>query len=194
MALPRRYDSRTDQAVNELIGICRGIIADEQVNEREVLYLDAWLRNHHDATAAWPGNAIADRIRKVLADGVIAPEETSDLLETLTSLVGDAVDEGVSTRLPVTDSAPVDFEGNRFCVTGLFLFGGRPAVHRAIEIRGGIPQPRITTDLDYLIIGTAASREWAGTSFGRKIETAIRYREGGHPIRIISEEHWIDSL
>jgi len=44
------------------------------------------------------------------------------------------------------------------------------------------------------VLGTFGSRDWVHTSFGRKIETAIRYRDKGAPIAIVSEDHWAASL
>jgi hypothetical protein len=43
----------------------------------------------------------------------------------------------------------------------------------------------------FLVIGTLGSRDWAHTSFGRKIEAAIRCRP---PLRIVSEKHWCSNL
>jgi hypothetical protein len=41
-----------------------------------------------------------------------------------------------------------------------------------------------------LVIGTFASRDWANTNYGRKIERAVELRQSGSGISIISEEHW----
>ena len=61
----------------------------------------------------------------------------------------------------------------------------------AISAKGGRPvDSPPTRDSDYLLIGLFASRDWANTSFGRKIEKAVALRESGIPIAIISEEHW----
>ena len=49
-------------------------------------------------------------------------------------------------------------------------------------------------DLDYLVIGSLASREWAHTSHGRKIEKAMDYKKKGCSINIVSEEQWVQCL
>jgi hypothetical protein len=41
-----------------------------------------------------------------------------------------------------------------------------------------------------LVIGVFASRDWANTNFGRKIERAVKLRDSGSGLAIISEEHW----
>jgi hypothetical protein len=52
----------------------------------------------------------------------------------------------------------------------------------------------VTLDLDYLVVGTAASRDWAGTSHGRKIEKAVAYQERGEDLMVIAEEDWVRNL
>ena len=47
-----------------------------------------------------------------------------------------------------------------------------------------------TRETNYLVIGTFASRDWANTNYGRKIEHAVELRESGCGISIISEEYW----
>jgi len=47
-----------------------------------------------------------------------------------------------------------------------------------------------TRESHYLVIGTFASRDWANTNFGRKIERAVELRDSGSGIYIISEEYW----
>jgi len=56
--------------------------------------------------------------------------------------------------------------------------------------RGGEPCPNPRQKLDYLVLGIMGSRDWAHSSFGRKIEKAMEYKKAGHPIAIVSERHW----
>ena len=53
----------------------------------------------------------------------------------------------------------------------------------------------VVLDLDYLVIGTFASQDWAHNNYGRKIEKSIKYNEDGRAnIAIISEDAWADAL
>ncbi|MEQ8957566.1 MAG: hypothetical protein RLP02_06520, partial [Coleofasciculus sp. C2-GNP5-27] len=63
----------------------------------------------------------------------------------------------------------------------------------AIVERGG-QAGSLAAKTNYLIIGCYATESWAHSSFGRKIEKAVDFRENGVPIRIVSEEHWIQYL
>ena len=59
---------------------------------------------------------------------------------------------------------------------------------------GGNVLDAVLVSLDYLVIGTMASREWKQSSFGTKIEKAIDFQKKGYGILIVSEEAWVQSL
>jgi NAD-dependent DNA ligase len=101
--------------------------------------------------------------------------------------------ETCSSTLPLCEPAPqpIEFPGEEFVVTGKFALGTRKKVFAAIESLGGIPNDSYPTHgTRYLLIGTFASRDWANTNFGRKIERAIELRDRGSGISIVAEEHW----
>ena len=77
------------------------------------------------------------------------------------------------------------------CVTGKFAFGPRSEIEKLIEERGGELSNSITKKVNYLVIGTFSSRDWIHSSYGRKIEKAVEYRDNGDDIAIISEDHFI---
>ena len=53
----------------------------------------------------------------------------------------------------------------------------------------------VTLKTDYLVIGDLSSRDWKFSSFGRKIEKAIEYRDSGKSdVAIISEQMWLERL
>ena len=70
----------------------------------------------------------------------------------------------------------------------------RAACNTLVEDHGGIAEERVTKLLDHLVIGCYASDEWIHKSYGRKIETADRYREQWGKPAIITEEHWLTFL
>jgi NAD-dependent DNA ligase len=186
------------KSCESLIGICSGLLADEELNEAEVRFLDHWLRDHEDIVSVWPGDVIAKRVREVLADGIVTKEELEHLKQTLKDLIGGTLQDtgatnGLATRLPVNDDCaiPVNFRDTAFCFTGNFLFGTRSACERAVLERGAQILTNIKKSLGYLVIGTMVSSEWANSSHGRKIEKAINYQQAGSTLLIISEEHWI---
>jgi len=187
------------RSCESLLGICSGFLADGKLVNEEIRFLDIWLADNNDIANTWPGEVVVARIRDILADGVITEEERDYLKTILSDLLGGTLEEtgatsGVATRLPIDNIKTIEISDNSFCFTGNFLFGTRKACEKAITQRDGIVSSSVRIDLNYLVIGTLASREWAHTSHGRKIEKAIDYKGKGHPIFIVSEEQWVQFL
>ena len=187
-----------DRLIDELIGICRGVIADGKVDEREAIFMGQWIENHRDISDRWPVNILYARLTEMLKDGALSPAEQRELLETLREITGDTLlfaEPNRSTTLPLDKPPPaVDFKGKTFCLTGRFVFGSNLDCEETIADLGGSVVSAPGKDTDYLVIGELCSPEWIHTAFGRSIERAIELRQQGHPIGIISEEHWVNAL
>lgn len=69
-----------DRLVNELIGLAHGIIADGAVNQAEAEYLFKWIVANAEQTDNPVLKLLYGRVEKVLADGVLDPEEAADPL------------------------------------------------------------------------------------------------------------------
>lgn len=190
----------TDRSIDELLGLCRGIIADGAVNIEEARFLTQWMEANREAANQWPANVLYGRIHAMLADGILDPAEQTELFDLLGKMTGGGVPPGqyianLSTSLPLTTPAPtVYFENRFFCMTGKFIYGPRQQCESAILARGGKVQGRPTTDTHYLVIGVLGSSDWIHSTYGRKIEYAIELRESGRPIAIVSEDHWLRFL
>jgi NAD-dependent DNA ligase len=100
-----------------------------------------------------------------------------------------------ATELPLDRPPPqISWSGSIFVFTGKFVFGPRSACERQVTSLGGHAEKSITKRTRYLVLGTFASRDWIQTSFGRKIEKAVEYRDAGVPLAIVGEDHWATSL
>lgn len=187
-----------DRAIDELVGLCKGMAADKNLTEEEILFLTSWIQANQQAIDVWPASAISSRINHILADQIITIEEREDLLALLQQIVGQAQNTTAtnnSTALPLTKPAPpVFFQKHRFCLTGRFAVGPRVDVEYEIQERGGLIDNTVTNYTNFLLIGEIGSRDWMHSTHGRKIEKAIAMAERGHPIALISEEHWTDHL
>jgi NAD-dependent DNA ligase len=75
--------------------------------------------------------------------------------------------------------------------TGKFAFGTRSECQRHVAKLGAVSGNDVTLQTRYLIIGTFGSRDWVHTSFGRKIQKAVKYREAGNRIVIAAEDPWV---
>lgn len=191
---------RHDRAVDELIGVCRGILADGALNSTEAGFLLHWLERHREFADSFPFNVLYPRVHDALADGVLDMDEERDLLEALLSVVGGEAQEvggsnSLSTELPFDHPCPaLRYVGYGFVLTGTFEFGKRSAVKFEIESRGGIVLAAVTGKTNYVIVGEVGSRDWIHSSYGRKIQCAVELRERGGAIAIVAERTWSTSL
>jgi len=182
-----------DRQVTELIGMARGMMADDVLSDAEIEYMYKWLAASSGTTQNPMINTLAARFEDVLADGIVDEEERQDLLAALKALAGPDFEMGEalkSTTLPLCAPAPqIAFPSARFTFTGAFVFGTRKACEAAVEERGG-KGGSLRKDTQFLVIGEYASDDWIHSTYGRKIEKAVDLRDAGVPINIISEAHW----
>lgn len=185
-----------ERNIDELIGICKGIIADGSIVQKEAEFLLQWMESNQDAAHVWPANVLYERIRLHLSDGVLDPDDQQDLLNLISQITGGKQPQSVhsmTSTLPLDNPAPdVEFDGRVFCLTGTFTVGSRDNVTKLIESKGGKCVKAPTLSTDYLVIGIVGSRDWIHSTHGRKIEAAVTIRDSGKTgISIVSEEHWI---
>ncbi len=198
-------DYRSDQgfanekeAVQRLLGICKGVSADQELNESEIIVLSNWV----DRSVAWIESPVVANIhaavRAVLQDGLITEDEQKSLLELLYKTTGDDPRMGLTGGLSIgafADSIEaVEFVDCSFCFTGQFTYGSRSECQKVTANQGGSIHKTVTKKTQYLVIGELSSRDWTNTSFGRKVEKAIQYRKQGIPIAILHEELWLKHL
>lgn len=187
------------KATEHLLGICHGIASDQQLSDGEIHFLSAWLKQHPEILADWPGKTLARRVHEILQDNIITDDERDDLLITLNSLCGNSFSETgdptVSTStLPFDDDPHIIFNERRFCFTGGFFFGTRRLCEKATEDAGGFATGSVTKKLDYLIVGGLPNANWIASSFGTKIEKTLKYIDQGEGIALISEMQWTEAL
>lgn len=187
----------SDRNIDELIGLCKGILADGLVVQQEAEFLQRWLDANRDIADQWPANILYQRINHALHDGHLDDQESHDLLETLLDITGGPsqnahIELPMATTLPLNNPQPdLIFPNHLFCITGKFAFGNRASVTQEIIDRGGLISNGITKSVSYLLIGSIGSTDWIHSSYGRKIEKAVEYRDNlNSTLAIICEEHW----
>lgn len=91
----------------------------------------------------------------------------------------------------VTDGEILDeINGKTFCLTGDFLFGTRKQVQDHLVSLGGIAKSGVSKSLDYLIVGTDGSEEYAYGNYGSKVKKAMELQNSGCTIKIVPEREF----
>jgi len=185
--------------VSELLGLCKGMVCDGEISEGELAGLKRWLAGHSDAVLTYPGRTVAERLLRIYADGVVTPDERAELNELLLDLTGETEEHdqplNLSTRLPFDEPPPtIRFESLEHVFTGRMLYGTRRECEQKVLDRGGQVGKTVTRRTNFLVIGPIASRAWLESTHGRKILRAVELRSEGLPLRIVSEESWIQAV
>lgn len=183
---------------DELIGLCKGVIADKKVCQLEATFLLQWLQANPNIFEEFPANLFYSRLAEMLEDGNLDDEEAQELLLILQDITGEKGQQGVGacTIDGIYDDPMPDlvFFDRTFCLTGTFVCSKRKDVQRQIEERGGRVVKNITMTGCILVVGPIASETWVHSTYGRKIKLALEAKEKGKPIYIVTEEHVVMAL
>lgn len=187
-----------NQSLGELLGLARGLVADQELTNSEIRILHDWLEERYPIISSFPGNVIHRRIKDVLEDKVITEEERSHLVDTLNMLINNRLEDLAEqvdlTELWFDEVGLLEFNQTRFCLTGNFVYGPREVCQAAIEERGGTVSPSVGEELQFLVVGGLGVDEWRNGGLGTDIESAMRLRATGKPVKIISEDSWVAHL
>ncbi|UAL44856.1 BRCT domain-containing protein [Shewanella inventionis] len=185
--------------VNVLLGILKGISADEEINESEVLFLEKWLSSNPDISDVWPVPLLTTKIAEILEDGIITSKERAELYQLVNLITGNDFNEtGDASDNPTQLFDIVETITHKdygFCFTGKFRSGTRSDIETKASNLGAIvikKTPTLATH--YVVVGSLSSRDWAYSSHGRKIELAKTMQAKGHKIYIISEDQWLAAI
>lgn len=192
-------DSKCKDHINVLIGILKGIAADADINDAEILFLKNWLNQNIDVSHIWPVPELTKKIDQILADGVITEDERRELYLLATQITGnDFNDTGDAADSPTQcfDTViGITHTGKGFCFTGTFKTGRRADIEaKAKTLGANIIKKTPTLATQYVVVGSLSSRDWAYSSHGTKIQHAKQMQAKGYDIAIISEDQWLASL
>ena len=187
-----------NQSLGALLGIAQGLLADHELRDSEIVFLDQWLKTHEALCTEWPGDVVHARVSEILANGHITDEERSHLVSTLQQLVGGTLEQLADsthvTQLLPYETPSITYVGTSFCLTGDFACGPRGSCESRITTLGGEVKANVSKKLNYLIVGGLGSQEWKHGPFGTKVEKAMELKGEGTPIFLVREEYWLTSL
>jgi NAD-dependent DNA ligase len=192
--------ANTDKCLEHLLGICTGLIADRCVTDSEIVFLHHWLCDHPIIEDIWPANQLLAMTTDILDDQIIDEDERAKISNLLNKIIGSPLDSGVTsgvaTESPLDIEAEITILNNTFIFTGKFAFGSRRKCEEITKKQNGkIGGKDVTLHTNYLVIGGTASEHWKFSSFGRKIQRAMKMREDERSnLKIISEQQWGEGL
>jgi DNA polymerase-3 subunit epsilon len=76
------------QAIHVLTGLLRGLVADSELNEEEILSLRRWMDQRRYLSGNYSFNKIDEQLNAILEDGIITQEEKNELFDTLNRFAG----------------------------------------------------------------------------------------------------------
>jgi hypothetical protein len=89
---PRLSEARFNSMdIHELVGMCKGVLADGTINLKEAEYILQWLNERGDILELWPADVLHALLSRVLKDGVLTAPEESELLDLLEEIAGEPI-------------------------------------------------------------------------------------------------------
>lgn len=166
-----------------LVGILKGLIADEKIADDEVIGLKEWLKkNSH----------LSNRlIYKQLLDIVNSSDENG-LNKKLKIIINDFLCSDKNRKeIHLNES---DFANYTFCFTGNFINWTRAELVKQLRERGVEIKSSISKKINFLIIGEIKNASNKYHDFGTKTDKVRALQEKGAEIEILYEGQIVNSF
>lgn len=197
-----QYFSFLTSELQRFHGMLGGISADGVITPDELQGLRQWMDERGYLRSCYPFDEVESLITSVLRDGVVDKREHECLQMFFTEFT--TYGEHRALEIPLdTISKPlsgicaacpeVSFPEKFFCFTGSSRRMSRKELAELVESKGGAFSPRVTIELNYLVVGADGSPAWAFACYGRKVEQAMQYRKQGRPIVLVHENDFWDA-
>ncbi len=181
-----QYSSETI-ALQELHKILCGMLEDGKISLEEVDSLRFWLEEHRDLSGHYPFDKAFDALDAALEDGIITPNELSELQKIFAEITNPVKSHGCHEAIPTLKEKHV-------CLTGEFNYGKKSIVEEMIIAAGGVVDKGVKKATNYLVVGAQGSDAWKTGSYGGKIQKAMELKAKGTAIEIIEEDDFIPRI
>ena len=189
-------DKHDNKKVDEFIGLCKGLLADDRIVEPEVRFLQSWLEDHQDISKLYPISAIYQRIIEILEDDIVDEDEEEELLITLKCITAKRKQRSrrAKNEMPAFDTGKISFENKFFTLTGRFIIGTHCKIAEFIKEKGGTLQDEPDEETDYMVVGNTDDPDWTASSSFECINQAISMLKVNPSIKFINEENWLKHI
>lgn len=191
------YYNALTSGIQELHGICHGILANGVVHDEEVHGLKKWIDDNDYLSSYYPYDELNSLITMILKDGIVDERERAmlkayfyefaDLSREKTAIQIERDIEGITIDGLCTLDPNVEFKDRTFCFTGVSKIAPRIELIERVTVLGGLYAKQLTKKTNYLIVGDNGNKCWAFASYGRKVEQALSLRKQGADISIVHE-------
>ena len=172
-------------ATQILDGILKGITTDGEITDEECKNLRQWLYDNIYLSGHFPFDKALQTVESILEDSIFTKEEA----KTLETIIKNMLDPINALKVDIHS-----VEGKHVCLSGVFAYGGKPAVAQYITERGGFIDSSVKKTTDYLIIGDSECQAYSNGTYGTKVKTAMQYNEKGCNIQIIKEKDFFANI
>lgn len=199
------YDDVTS-SIQFLNGMIHGMMADGDLDEKEIHTLRLWLDSNDYLQGTYPFDELTAMVHTILEDNVITKDEKNSLLAFMSNLIEfkdsynlveadfTALREKYSVSGVCAYCPEVEIPGKLFCFTGESYRSTRAEIRDEVERLGGTFRPNVSKKTDFLVVGNAGNPCWAYSCYGRKIEEAMNLRKEGAKVQIINETDFWDAI
>lgn len=189
-----------EYCINSLQGTCTGIFADNEFDFAEVAHLVSKLSEYRNILIGDPVcSKFYSKIDTLIEE--MTNDNADEYINKLCQLVkdfsesADDVSDGMALGKSFFDYVgDIDLQNKRVCFTGKFQYGSRSECETLAKKLGAMPARDVTYDTSYLIIGTFSARNWMYQTYGRKMEKALELQQRGVPIKVITEDQWLQNI
>jgi len=199
------YDLITS-SIQFLFGLIHGVMADGEITDDEIHALKQWIVTNDYLSGTYPFDEIESLIMTILNDGKVSDDERNMLKAYFSNFIdmSESYNLNAAKLKEMRESYSVggicavcqeiDFEDTLFCFTGASEKASRNEIADTIIELGGKFKDRVTNETRYLVVGTKGNPCWAFSCYGRKIEDAVKRREQGQKLTIVSEVDFWDII
>jgi hypothetical protein len=82
------FENNVSKAIDQLSGICAGILADGIVCEKEALFFKEWVEKYAQYEPVYPFTEILKRVQRIFHDGHIDDAEKEELADIMRQITG----------------------------------------------------------------------------------------------------------
>jgi len=174
--------------IDELIGICQGILADDFINKDEIDFIYSWIQGKflkEDIKKFFIVNYIYNHLEQLLENNSLDDKDLNNFKNILKNIIS----------LETTLDKKISIENNSICCCSGIFSEDKKTIKQILKNKNITIKDNVTLDINYLIIGSLGSPEWKHGIYGNKIEKAIKYRdEKKTGLAIISEQQLLKDL